>query len=83
MRHTYVVIGAKWFDKANGNTYCNAKVIDTFTNDIFYIGFQYGYGDHWFDKALEFIVDTDPAYGKVIKGGCFNIGYRDLKANRF
>lgn len=79
----YVVIGAKWFDSTNGNTYCNAKVINTYTGRVQYIGYQYGYDNHYFDQALELIKRTDPDYGYVTNGGCFNISKAKLKNNDF
>lgn len=85
MEREFFVIGAKWFDKVNGNTYCNAKVYDAFSNTYFYIGFQYGYGDQYFEEALKEIRKRYP--NKEIKGavnaGCFYIKYRDLKNNNF
>lgn len=80
----FVVIGAKWFDKVNGNTYCNAKVIDT-NGVVFYIGFQYGYGRHYFDEALKRIREKYPNEDikGAIDGGCFYIKQRDLKNNNF
>lgn len=34
----FVIIGAKWFDSVNGNTYHNAKIIDPTSNKIYYCG---------------------------------------------
>lgn len=47
----YVVVGGKWFDKVNGNTYCNAKIYDPRTSTIFYAGYEYGYGSYYLETA--------------------------------
>jgi len=83
MVKNYVVIGAKWFDKVNGNTYCNAKVIETSTNTWFYIGYQYGYGKQYFCEALKKIREKDPECKGAIDGGCFYIKKADLKNDNF
>ena len=90
MKHNYVVIGATWRDSVNGNTYCNAKMIracEGFNGNEYscqkYIGFQYGYGNHYFDQAVKYIESTDPDHGEIINGGCFEVGKRDLRNNRF
>lgn len=44
--------GAKWFDRVNGNSYNNTKVIDGL--DIKYLGFEYGYGRAHYYRALEY-----------------------------
>ena len=51
----YVVVGGKWFDKANGNTYCNAKIYDPRTSTIFYAGYEYGYGRYYLESAKQAI----------------------------
>lgn len=54
MKKTYFILGAKWFDKVNGNTYFNARVIDGETGEtLFYTGFQYGYGSQYAYEARE------------------------------
>jgi hypothetical protein len=44
------VIGRKWFDKVNGNTYCTAQIIiNGKTAGI--TDFEYGYGDFYTQAA--------------------------------
>lgn len=59
MARKYVVLGGKWFDKVNGNTYHNAKIVDTETGHIFYSGLRYGYGNAYLDSAAEAIKDYE------------------------
>lgn len=75
-------VGAKWFDKVNGNTYNNVKVIDG--ENIEYLGFGYGYGSDYFYRAKYHfekiygvdnfkLVDLGAGYYKKadVKNGCF------------
>ena len=48
------ILGRKWFDKVNGNTYNTAQIL---INGIT-VGktpFQYGYGDHYVDLAGDWL----------------------------
>lgn len=90
MKNNYVVIGATWRDKVNGNTYFNSKiiVITSFEDgheeySVSYLGFQYGYGNAYFSKAVEKIKSLDPYCGEIIDGGSFSMKKRDLKNNWF
>lgn len=75
-------IGAKWFDKVNGNTYCNTKVIDG--ENINYLGFEYGYGSFYYYKATDYF---DGKYGagnyKLIDLGAFYLKKADVKNGCF
>ncbi len=44
----------EWFDKVNGNSYFSARI---YINDeqITILPFQYGYGDHYLDMAMEYL----------------------------
>ena len=46
---TVYCFGGKWFDKVNGNTYNNVKVIDG--ENIDYLGYEYGYGSDYYYRA--------------------------------
>lgn len=74
--------GAKWFDKVNGNTYNNVKVIDG--ENISYLGFQYGYGNDYHYRAMEHF---DKLYGsgnyKLIELGCEYYKKTVVKNNNF
>lgn len=51
-----LIIGRKWFDKVNGNTYHTTEIQ---LNGEFFCksSFTYGYGDHWKQTALELLQD--------------------------
>lgn len=59
MARQYVVLGCKWFDKVNGNTYHNAKIVDMFSGETFYSGFHYGYDNAYMESAREAIRDRE------------------------
>ena len=48
------VIGKRWFDKVNGNTYHSSKVYVN-GNEIGYQPFIYGYGDSYQQTGLELL----------------------------
>lgn len=79
---TYFVIGAKWFDKVNGNTYCNAKIIDAEGNR-FYCGYSYGYGDYYLHHAKSYIKNNLADDFNIINCGCFYIKHKDIKNDNF
>ena len=49
----YIAIAYRWFDKINGNTYHSVQVKRIRDNAILYCQFQYGYGDHYRQTAVE------------------------------
>lgn len=49
----FTVIGKKWFDRINGNTYHSVRCIRHKDNAVIVGPFQYGYGDHFRQTALE------------------------------
>jgi len=75
-------VGAKWFDKVNGNTYNNVKVIDG--ENIEYLGFSYGYGSDYFYRAKYYF---EKVYGadnfKLIDLGAGYYKKADVKNGRF
>lgn len=80
----YVVIGGKWFDKVNGNTYNSAKIIDTETGKAYYTPFCYGYGSAYITEARSYIreeLNQDGA--KIIDGGSFYIKKAEAKNGQF
>ena len=47
-----MVIGKRWFDKVNGNTYCSSRVY--INGELsFAVPWQYGYGNYYEQKAKE------------------------------
>lgn len=55
--HILEVNALEWFDKTNGNSYFSATItLDD--KQIAVLPFQYGYGDHYLDKAKEVLVDA-------------------------
>lgn len=85
MKKTFVVIGATWFDKVNGNTYCNAKIIDTATGDEMFTGFGYGYDRMYFHRAQDLLksLGEDLEEITILDGGCFKMSKSDLRNNNF
>jgi len=49
-----IIIGKRWFDKANGNTYFSSKALVN-GNEVCSIDFQYGYGDHYITETFELL----------------------------
>ena len=49
----FVASVIKWFDKANGNTYHSVRIQRMSDGTIIACVFQYGYGDHYKQTALE------------------------------
>ena len=49
----YVAHAARWFDKVNGNTYHSVRITRTRDSKVIFCPFQYGYGDHYKQTALE------------------------------
>ena len=82
MKKKYYCVGAKWFDKVNGNTYNNAKVVDENGQIVFYTGFQYGYGNSYFYTAKSKLEEVEPD-GTLIDLGCANYKKTVLKNNLF
>lgn len=60
--NSLVIIGRKWFDKPNGNTYHTAEIIiDGF--EAYKSEMQYGYGEAYLQTASEWLKD----YGYIDK----------------
>lgn len=73
----FFILGGKWFDKANGNTYCKTKIMDTKGN-IFYTDYEYGYGNYYKHSAEQFLKNKHPKAEIVL----FDMGcIYDTKAN--
>ena len=52
---TITVIGKRWFDRINGNTYHSVKVY-TDNKLLDSIDFTYGYGDHYIQSATKLLI---------------------------
>lgn len=48
------VIGRRWFDKVNGNTYHTAEILID-GKPVHKVPFTYGYGDHYVQSAQEWL----------------------------
>lgn len=85
-RKRFVVIGGKWFDKINGNTYHRAKIIDMNTNSIYYTEFEYGYDSQYMSSARDYLRDK---FSKRINeqdlsnGGSFYMSKKEIKNKWF
>ena len=80
----FVVIGGKWFDKVNGNTYNSAKIIDTETGCAYYTHFCYGYGSAYLHEADDYIKNVlGVSEFSTIDGGSFYMKKADAKNGNF
>lgn len=83
-RKTFIVIGGKWFDKVNGNTYNSAKIIDAETGRTYYTPFCYGYGSAYLQEAENYInEELKHDNARIIDGGSFSINKADAKNGNF
>ncbi len=53
MRYKFTATAIKWWDKVNGNTYHSVRISRHRDGKLLYCPFQYGYGDHYRQTALE------------------------------
>lgn len=80
----FLIIGGKWFDKVNGNTYHNAKIIDGTTGKVYFSGFGYGYGSAYLDSARQYIINILNINNyNIIDGGSFHVKKRDCQNGNF
>lgn len=80
----FVIIGGLWFDKVNGNTYHNTKVIECDTKNIYYTGFDYGYGSSYYYDGERYIKNNFKNYECIIiNGGSFYITKKECKNKWF
>jgi len=54
----FTCIAKKWFDKVNGNTYHSVRVIRHKDGAVVVGQFQYGYGDHYQQTAIEAMLNA-------------------------
>lgn len=81
-----VIIGAKWFDKVNGNTYNNAKIIliSKDNTETVYKGFEYGYGSQYYYDAKKFVEAKYPHCDfEFIDGGSFYVSKKEAREGQF
>jgi hypothetical protein len=63
----YICDAVKWFDKANGNTYHSCRITRCKDGAVCVAPFQYGYGDHYRQSAVE----------SMVKAGWIDAKYKD------
>ena len=63
----FIIVGKKWFDKANGNTYHSARVFDLEKKVIAVAPFQYGYHDQFIQSATEALQKSGKFDGIMLK----------------
>ena len=51
--HSAVIIGLKWFDRANGNTYHVARIYINGRDTVFNSPIEYGYGTAYMTTAAQ------------------------------
>lgn len=56
-KRVFIIKGAKYFDKVNGNTYNSVMVLDVNNNNSIKLGYCYGYGRDYYYRAVEQIKD--------------------------
>lgn len=84
-----VLIGGKWHDKINGNTYYNTKIITHYENGkttIDYSGFAYGYGRCYYSEVrqeVEFAFEGFNYELSFIDGGSFFMNKRECQKGWF
>jgi hypothetical protein len=54
----FLVTAARWFDRANGNTYHSARIERVSDGAVLMCPIQYGYGDQYRQTALEAMADA-------------------------
>lgn len=52
----YTIVGRRWFDRVNGNTYFTANIYKG-RELIAVIPYQYGYGDQYRQAALDWFIE--------------------------
>lgn len=54
----FLIKGAKWWDKINGNTYNSVIVKDLKTNKEYRLPYEYGYGNSFEYRAVQYIEEN-------------------------
>ena len=84
MKHYIAIVGALWFDKVNGNTYHNTKIVDLTTGETYYTGYSYGYGDSYVYDSYYFIEKKLKIYNYYLRDlGSFYITKTKCKKGLF
>jgi hypothetical protein len=52
------VIGKRWFDRVNGNTYNSVEIYVNGRKEAV-LPMDYGYGDHFLQRAGEWLIEND------------------------
>lgn len=58
MKIKHTANAVKWFDSVNGNTYHSVQITRHRDGKMLFCQFQYGYGDHYRQTALEAMADA-------------------------
>lgn len=58
MKIKYIANAVRWHDRANGNTYHSVRVTRCEDGKTIACPFQYGYGDHYKQTALQAMADA-------------------------
>ena len=76
----FVIIGALWKDKTNGNTYHVTKIINATTGNVYYTPYTYGYDGQYRQSGAEYInKELKLKNFRMIDGGSFYINKKYLK----
>lgn len=78
------IVGRRWFEKTNGNTYHSVEVFDAEGKRIVRVPFAYGYGNQYMQTALQELVklglypDTPGRHGGFKAYGRFTYDDKNL-----
>lgn len=84
MKHYFAIIGAKYFDRPNGNTYNKCKIVDVINGNVYYTNYQYGYGSDYYYNAIYYIEKVLNITNYIIRDlGSFNTTKTKCKKKLF
>lgn len=71
MEERFTIIGRRWFERTNGNTYHSTEVYDGNGKLIGREPYQYGYGDQYIQTAHDILQKSGhyPTTGEMFKSG--------------
>ena len=90
MKKQAIILGGLYFDKANGNTYHNAKIIilesenGTTYQTTYYTGYKYGYEKAYLTTAKDYINNVLHINDfEIVDCGSFSLTQKRVKNNQF
>jgi len=76
-----MIVGKRWFDKVNGNTYCSSRV---YINGeySFCVPWTYGYGNYYEQKAKEVLNSKGLIKLEKYSNGCYSSFHEYCNKNK-